>query len=143
MSIFQSFNIATTASGIFYFALGGSGIASLNHLFNSNQVFKDLTPAVITTFKDKEIVDVGAEWWGSIAFSIMNLGVFTQGAFAWYKNSVVAKQAFLLGVSVLFLAFSAAWFLRGDITGKKNYKGQGIKVGLFGLLFAAGFAITN
>ena len=98
---------------------------------------------MITKVKDKEVVDVGAEWWGSIAFSIMNLGVFSQGAWAVYKDSLVCKQGFLLGVSVLFLSFSAAWFLKGDITGKKNYKTQGVKVGLFGILFAYGFAITN
>ena len=129
--------------GIFYFAIAGSGIAALNHLLNPLAVLKNLTPSAITTTKDKEHISEGVEWWGQIAFSIMNLGCFASGIYAHMENSKAAKRAFMLQVFVLFAAFSLAWFVKGPITGKKAYKTQGIKVGLFALLFAYGFTILD
>jgi hypothetical protein len=132
-------NFHSVSNGIFWFAVAGAGAASLKHFFNPSKSLKELTPV---SFSDNGKLEPASLFWGSYAFSAMNLGYCTVGLWAGYTGSWEAKQAVLLGTGVLFEAFSIAWFTNGQITLKKDYKRQGTKVGLFGLLFLSGFAMS-
>ncbi|KAI9141139.1 hypothetical protein BKA69DRAFT_430218 [Paraphysoderma sedebokerense] len=142
MPLFPSFIPPATPNVIFWFCVMGAGAASLKHLISPIPTLQELTPVAVRTTKDKNSsLSPEGYWWGSLAFSAMNLGYCVVGLWAGYCGSNEAKQGFLLGTGVLFEAFSLAWFTKGHITGKKDYKKQGTKVGMFGVLFLYGFAL--
>jgi len=124
---------------IFWFTVLGAGAAALKHLLLPMSTFKELTPVAIRDNK----ISPEALWWGSICFAAMNVGYFTIGVWAGYRQSAIAKQAVLLGTGVMFEAFALAWFTRGSMTGKKDANKQGIKVAAFGALFLFGFLISK
>lgn len=138
--------------GTFYFALLGATAAAVKHFVSPLKTLQELTPVAVKTVKDKKELSPGIPsvfvvnlflleslFWGSYAFSSMNLGFATVGAYASLKNSDEGKKAVLLGTGILFWGFALAWNRFGHITGKPDWRKHSFKMFCFGSLFVAGF----
>ena len=87
---------------IFWFCVAGAGIAALKHLLRPLDVIKvascysqsrrpdngapcqEFTPVALRN--EGKDISPEALWWGSIAFSAMNLGFFTVGLWSGIKG---------------------------------------------------------
>mmetsp|Transcript_2666 Transcript_2666/g.5883 ORF Transcript_2666/g.5883 Transcript_2666/m.5883 type:complete len:139 (-) Transcript_2666:240-656(-) len=129
------------ADGVFWFGVVGAGAAALQHALSPHPTILDLTPCAADP-QDKTKTVPAATFWGGYAFGVMNGGFCSIGLWAAFCGSTHAKQAFMLGTSVLFDAFSVVWLKHGHETGKTDYRKHALKIASFGLLFLSGFVVS-
>lgn len=121
-----------------WFAVLGALGAALHHGLAPMKAIGELTPVAM---EGPHKLQPAAAFWGGYAFAAMNLGFFTVGIHALLVGSQEAQAGVLLGTSVLFMGFAAAWLFKGDTV--QGPKSQWLKVSAMGVLFFQGYFLMH
>jgi hypothetical protein len=126
---------------IYIFMVVGTLGGSVNHLFNFEDVAKDLSPYGFQDKKSVGGINPAAQFWGGEFAGCLFLAMGIMAAL--YGQSSIVREAFLVLEALVFLLLALCWYVKGESVGNTNLqKVISLDVGL-GISAIVGAVLTR
>ena len=122
--------------GVYLFMISGTLAGAVQHLFNFNDIAKDLTPKAfdLTT----KFINPAAKFWGGDFLASVFLA--QAGMAIVYGRHPLVREAYLVLTGLMFSFVGIAWSTRGDLVGNPDRTNViGMDFGLATLAFVGAF----